>query len=59
MGTALETLWEQTGNMVPTFQSQKNKSHTPFPPPPSNNKMGKNWALSGAHVVIYFNKNWS
>ncbi len=32
MGTALETLWEQTGNMVPTFQSQKNKSHTPSPP---------------------------
>jgi len=49
MGTALETLWEQTGNMVPTFQSQKNKSHTPFPPPPTTK-----WAKTGLSRVRMF-----
>jgi hypothetical protein len=44
MGTALETFWEQTGNMVPTSQSGKKISH-PAPLPPLLQK----WA-SGVHV---------
>jgi len=49
MGTALETLWEQTGNMVPTSQSQKNKSHTP--PPPAPLPPTTKWAKTGLSRV--------
>jgi len=52
MGTALETLWEQTGNMVPTFQSQKNKSHTPSPPPPPPTTKWAKTVLSRVRMLL-------